>query len=262
MRPSVVRDVRLAGLAAVLTLVAGACDDDGPTGPRLAPSADFPTIQLPPGFRIEKVASGLTFPTAVTWDAQGRMYVAEAGGAFVEEPAPSRILRIDAGGATELVNLEARGLADAVAGMTFHDGAFYVTHREPANRSGAVSRVTPGGAVTRVLTGFLDSQSEHQVNDVRVGPDGRMYLAVGPAGNSAVVGLDLAPFEMRSPGVRTSACQELVLTGRNFETPDFRTPDPTDRALTGAYVPFGTATTPGQRVPAGFVLPGVPVTVW
>jgi len=39
-----------------------------------------------------------------------------------------------------------------------------------------------------------------------------------------------------------------VLVGRNFKTPDFRTDTPGDTVLTGAFVPFGTPTTPGQVI--------------
>jgi glucose/arabinose dehydrogenase len=215
----------------------------------LSPSQAFPTILIPEGYQVEKVVDGLTYPTALTFDDQGRMYVAEAGGAFLDLPPPGRILRIEGGSATEVVNLDTKGVQASVVGLTWHDGAFFISHRDPADRSGAVSRVTPGGEVTRVLTGILDAQAEHQVNDLKVGPDGRMYLGTGPATNAGVVGLDLVPFIMQSPGVRPHPCQEIVLTGINYRTPDFRTPDPSDTVETGAYSPFGTPSTPGQRVP-------------
>jgi glucose/arabinose dehydrogenase len=112
-----------------------------------------------------------------------------------------------------------------------------------------VSRVTPDGQVTQILSGIIDSQSEHQVNDVKIGPDGRMYLAVGRAANSAVVGPDIAPFVMLSPGLHARPCQDIVLRGHNFLTADFRTEAQGDSVLTGAFVPFGTATQPGQRIP-------------
>ncbi len=214
-----------------------------------APTHQFPTIVVPPGFQIEKVVDGLTYPTGMTWDDQGRMYVAEAGGQFLEEPPPPRILRIEPGRATEVVNLDGKGVADSVIGLTWHNGAFYFTHRNPADRTGAVSRVTMDGAVTPLFSGLIDSQSEHQLADIKVGPDGMMYIGTGPAANSAVVGIDIAPFVKRSPELHTTPCQDIVLTGMNFETPDFRTDDPSDKALTGAYVPFGTPTTPGQRIP-------------
>jgi len=39
-----------------------------------------------------------------------------------------------------------------------------------------------------------------------------------------------------------------VLTGQNFQTPEFRTSNPSDTVRTGAFVPFGTETTPGQVI--------------
>lgn len=35
-------------------------------------------VILPPGYRIDRYISGLTFPTGVAWDRNGVMYVAEA----------------------------------------------------------------------------------------------------------------------------------------------------------------------------------------
>ncbi len=237
-------------------------DNDNGSGrpaPPLSPSPDFPLIELPAGFAIEKLADGLTYATSLAWDDDGRLYVLEAGGAFVEEPVPARLLRVDAGSLRQVLNLGSLGLADAVVGLAWHDGAFLLTHRDPDDRSGAVSRVTLGGDVTRLISGLVDSQSEHQVNDIRVGPDGRVYFAAGPASNSGVVGIDLAPFVARSPTVRATPAQDIVLTGVNFLTPDFRTDDQSDTTLTGAFVPFGTATEPGQVIqgsekPGGAIL--------
>jgi len=241
-----------ARVALLLSVVFGGVIASGPSasGHGAARAQQFPVVKLPPGLTIEKVVGGLTYPTAVTWDDDDRMYVTEAGGQFLEEPPPARILRIDGGRAVPLVNLTRGGVADSAAGMTWFDGSFYVVGRDPADRTGAVFRVTPGGQVTKILTGFIDSQSEHQVNDVQVGPDERLYLANGPAANSGVVGIDIAPFVDRSRNLRTTSCVPLVLTGQNFETPDFRTPNQTDKTLTGAFVPFGTKTRPGQRIPA------------
>jgi glucose/arabinose dehydrogenase len=239
------RGVWIGALA--LAAATAACEQETELVAVSSGDPNFPTVQLPRGFRIEKVVDGLNYPTSIAWDNQNRMYVLEAGGQFTEEPPPARLLRIDGGQATEVVNLDSRGIRASAVGMTFHNGAFFVTHRD-ADRTGAVSRVGLDGSVTRILTGIIDSQSEHQVNDIKVGPDGRMYLASGPAGNSAVLGIDNMPLIARSPGMRTTPCQDIILTGRNYETPDFRTPDPSDVTRTGAFVPFGTATTPGQRI--------------
>ncbi len=242
------RGFRLLSSLVMGLLVTACTDHQLPTTPEL--------VQVPDGYRLEKVVDGLNFPTSLAWDAQGKLHVAEAGGGFLPEPQPARILRVEPGKLTEVVNLTAKGVVAPVIGLAFHNGAFYFSHRS-ADLMGAVSRVSAdGGSVNQILGGFVDSQAEHPLNDLRMGPDGRMYLATGPAGNSAVPGMDLAPFISRSPNLRTTAAQDLVLLGRNFKVPDFRTKDNlTDSVMTGAYVPFGVATTVGQRI-AGTSKPG------
>lgn len=217
-------------------------------GPASAQDEQFPLVAVPGGFQLEKVVGGLTYPTALTWDDEGQMYVAESGGSFQEEPPPARILRVEPGRATEVVNLTDEGVGASVVGLTWHDGEFYFTHRAK-DRTGAVSRVTPDGQVTPLFSGILDSASEHQVNDIKVGPDGRMYVASGPAFNSAVAGEDNGPSVERTPDVHTTPCRDIVLTGLNFESSNILTPNnQSDKALTGAFVPFGTETTPGQVI--------------
>ncbi len=208
----------------------------------------FPLIEIASGFKVEKVAEGLNFPTGIAWDSQDGMYVSEAGGGFLEEPPPARILKVTNGQLTEVVNLKAKGVVAPVVGFTFHNGNFYISHKA-ADMTGAVSRISQNGTVTEILKGFLDGGSEHPLNDIRMGPDGRMYLATGPAGNSAVMGPDVAPFVSRVPGLHTTSAKDLVLLGLNFKTEDFRSDNPNDSVMTSAYVPFGTQTTPGQIIP-------------
>lgn len=234
--------IKLSSTVALFAIVFVSCrKNDNP---------DFPLIEVPGGFKVEKVAEGLNFPTAIGWDEQKTMYILEAGGGFLPEPSPARILKIDNGQKTEIVNLTSRGVVAPVVGFTYHNNAFFISHRA-ANLTGAVSRISKDGInLSQILSGFVDGGSEHPLNDLRMGPDGRMYLATGPAGNSAVMGSDVAPFVSRTPSLRTTSAKELVLMGVNFKTPDFTTPAPGDSTMTGAYVPFGTATTPGQRIPA------------
>ncbi len=212
------------------------------------PKNDFPMVKVPGGYQIEKVVGGLTYPTSVVWDNQGTMFVSEAGGGF--EPttySPIRILKVSGGKATEAVNLTGKGVVVPFIGMEWHDGAFYITHRAE-DLTGAVSRVTKDGQVETLITGIVDSQSEHQTNDIRMGPDGRMYIAVGLAGNAGVVGPDIGPFVELSPELHPRPCQDIVLVGKNFQSPNILTEDPDDMALTGAYVPFGVETEPGQVI--------------
>jgi glucose/arabinose dehydrogenase len=222
----------------------------GQAGPTGAGGSGETILRLPDGYRIEKVVDGLNFPTSLAWDDQGRMHVVEAGGAlYPEQKEPIRILRVEQGRATPVVDLTDKGVMTAVVGLAWHDGAFYFTLRDAEDLTGTVSRATPDGEVTEVFSGIVDSQSEHQINDIRVGPDGMMYVSVGAAGNAGVVGPSVAPWIMKSPNLHTTPCQDIVLTGRNFQSPNFMTRnDPDDTVLTGAYVPFGTETRPGQRI--------------
>ena len=91
---------------------------------KLKASANFPMIRLQEGYEIEKIAQELTYPTSVAWDDQGNMYIAEAGGTFLdEEDASARILRLDDNGmTTEVVNLDGK-IYPAISGMTWHNGA-------------------------------------------------------------------------------------------------------------------------------------------
>lgn len=215
----------------------------------------YPVIQMPQGFKIEKVAQGLNLPTSVTWDNDGNMYVVESGGGLEPETlAPLRIMQIKDGKATVVVDLAGKGIKNSIVGLVWYDGAFYITHRAD-DLTGAVSRVTKSGQVTTVFQGIIDSQAEHQINDIRVGPDGRMYVAVGPAGNAGVADLSILPWIMKSPNLHTTPYQDIVLLGNNFKTPDPRTPVTTDTVLTGAFLPFGTPSTPGQVI-KGTKLPG------
>lgn len=206
-------------------------------------------LQLPEGFKAEKLAGGLHLPTSVTWDDEGNMFVAEAGGAlFPEKLAPMRIVQImDDGTTTEVANLNNKGIEPSIVGLTWHDGWFYFTHRAE-DLTGAVSRANKNGQVELVFKGIIDSQSEHQINDIQVGPDGMMYVSVGLAGNAGVMGPVVAPFVKLNPELEPRPCQDIVLIGKNFKSADFRTEDKGDSVLTGAYVPFGVETHPGQVI--------------
>ncbi|HWB05481.1 MAG TPA: hypothetical protein VG796_20855 [Verrucomicrobiales bacterium] len=82
---------RLAVSVAVLSLQTGCFvmrpgSGGGQTanrGPRNVRPGD---IALLPGYRIEPVAAGLTFPTGVAFDASGRPFIVESGYCYVSVP--------------------------------------------------------------------------------------------------------------------------------------------------------------------------------
>ncbi|HEY7835495.1 MAG TPA: hypothetical protein VIG30_18105 [Ktedonobacterales bacterium] len=207
--------------------------------------------QLEPGFRLERVLGGLTFPTSVTFDGASQIYVVDGGFAYGPTYTPARILRLPAewepgaGGADASDVAEVVcdvGLQGPVTGVAFFEGRLYVAHR------GRISVVETGGALRDVLTG-LPSYGDYQNNKIAFGPDGKLYFGQGTATNSGVVVLDNARYGWlrRHPEVCDIPAHDVTLTGQNFTTPNPLGETGTT-ATTGAYSPFGTATTAGQVV--------------
>lgn len=68
-------------------------------------------VALPPGYRIEIIATGLTFPTAVAFDAEGVPHVVEAGFSYGEVWTSPRLLRVATNGSVIPIALELNELA-------------------------------------------------------------------------------------------------------------------------------------------------------
>jgi glucose/arabinose dehydrogenase len=79
--------------------------------------------------------------------------------------------------------------------------------------------------------------------------DGYLYFGQGTATNSGVVGIDNAEFGWlkRKPDFHDIPCGNIQLAGQNFTTDNVLTGSG-QKATTGAYAPYGTATTDGQTI--------------
>src|SRR5215213_1793402 len=55
-------------------------------------------VAVPPGYCVEAVATGLTYPTGVVTDDQDRAYVTESGYCYGEDFRVPRLLRLERGG--------------------------------------------------------------------------------------------------------------------------------------------------------------------
>jgi glucose/arabinose dehydrogenase len=217
-------------------------------------------VALPNGYRIEAVAEGLTFPSGVTFDDQGRVYVIEAGYSYGEVWSTPRLLRIDEGGSTTVV---ATGNNPPWNGVAFADGAFFVAEGGQKN-GGRIIRIEMDGKITPLVEG-LPSLGDHHTNGPVVGTDSKLYFGQGTATNSGVVGIDNAKFGWlkRHPGFHDVPGQDVTLTGENFETDNPLTDDAGDKAETGPFLPFGTPSTSGQviqgKVPCNGAIMRVPL---
>ena len=120
-------------------------------------------IQVPPGFRVETFARGLTQPTAMAYGPDGRIYVTEANG---------RLVAIRRG--TRRPALLARGLRTPL-GLAWRGRNVFVSEQ------GRLERMTLSrGQLTgrRVLVKGVPF-GQHQQDNVAVGPDGRLYWGSG-----------------------------------------------------------------------------------
>ncbi|HSU67614.1 MAG TPA: hypothetical protein VLJ39_12135 [Tepidisphaeraceae bacterium] len=256
--------VLLLGIAGI-TLQGGCLTTAGSNGGGQIASAPVRYVNprdiwLPPGYKIEAVVEGLTFPTGVTFDDRGRVYVVEAGYSYGELWTTPRLLRVVANGVIDVV---AKGDNGPWNGVTFSDGNFYVAEGGEM-RGGRILKINPDGSIIPLIED-LPSYGDHHTNGPVIGPDGYLYFGQGTATNSGVVGTDnfKAGWLKRRPQFHDIPAQDVVLTGANFQTSNpLRTSRPThwyekwfpewfgtqNMAVTGAYVPFGTRTRPGQVI--------------
>ncbi|HZS12102.1 MAG TPA: PQQ-dependent sugar dehydrogenase [Nitrospirales bacterium] len=190
-------------------------------------------IAVPDGYRIDVVATGLTFPTGIAFDASGNAYVTESGYAYGEVTTVPRLLRLKPDGRHDVI--VTGGKNGPWNGVAFHHGALFIAEGGQFE-GGRLLKVTSEGAVT-VLVDDLPSLGDHHTDGPVIGPDGWVYFGQGTATNSGVVGEDNKKFGWvaRFPDFHDTPCRDLTLTGQNFNG-------------TGAYSPLGTISQPGQVI--------------
>lgn len=264
----------LAPILLAVVVFAGCSKKEEPEDEPRAPDAaltevrglDPADVVVPAGYQIEVFASGLSYVSDITFDEAGNAYVAETGGHTYgtgpEAAPPPRILRITPDGQAEvlyneLVDLEnikeaassadmPEGLIPPVTGVTYHDGRLYVAHRSRVSVMG-----TDGSGFETIINGIPSWGEFHNYKPI-FGPDGKMYFFLSTQGNAGTI--DAHWIEVMRAFDKTEAhdspCEDVVLTGENYEMPDLRTEAEGDSTLTGVYVPLGTATQPGQTIPA------------
>jgi glucose/arabinose dehydrogenase len=208
---------------------------------------DPSAIGVPCGYSIEPIVTGLTYPSAAVTDEYDRVYILEAGYSYGEDFRQPRLLRLEPDGGLSVIAVGRNN--GPWTGMSYHRGAFYVSEGGELE-GGRILRITPDGRITSLVEG-LPSMGDHHTNRPVVGPDGYLYFGVGTATNSGVVGPDNDKFGWlkRHPGLCDIPPVDVVLTGQNFVSDNLLKPGVHEPVVTGAYVPYGTKTVPGQVIP-------------
>jgi len=197
------------------------------------PLPDPLAADVPPGYRVEVVASGLTFPSSIEFDDSGTLYIAEAGYVCGDIAAPARVMRVEKDGRIEVVADQLNG---PITDLLWHGGQLYISHR------GKIS-VLVGNEVQDIVTG-LPSQGDCQNNQISAGPDGKLYVGQGTASNSGVVGVDNYVFGWlgKHPNVHDLSPFALELRETQFESLNplkLSTDKEKLNAVTGPFQPFG-----------------------
>ena len=190
---------------------------------------------------VETVADGLSFPTSLAFDGDGTAYIAESGLPFGGASPGGRVWRLENGRRS----LVADDLRAPVNGLTFRDGALYVSE---GGHPGRISRLELDGSRSTVLDD-LPGPGNYHTNMCVFGPDGKLYFSQGAMTNSGIVGLDAYEIGWlrRLPHAHDLPGHEIELAGVNVETRD---PTGSGSVETGAFVAFGTPTARGQRLAA------------
>jgi glucose/arabinose dehydrogenase len=205
-------------------------------------------IEVPPGYRIELVSSGLTFPTGIAFGDRGRIFVVESGYSYGEKLTTPRIIELVGGNVHELATGDPKTGGSPWNGIAFHDGALYVAQGGQLT-GGRIARYPVTGerlGDPAILVDKLPSLGDHHT-DGPVVRDGWVYFGQGTATNSGIVGKDNADFGWlaRHPEFHDVPCEDVRLAGVNITA---KHPLRDEEATTGAYVAFGTPTTPGQVI--------------
>lgn len=201
-------------------------------------------IVVPDGYKIEVVSTGLTYPTSVTFDDDGKIYVIEAGYAYGESFTVPRLLRVD--DISKTVEIAKGSNNGPWTCVTFHEGNFYISEGG-ALEGGKILKIEADGSVKTILEN-LPSYGDHHTNGVII-RNGYIYFGQGTATNSAVVGKDNMNFGWlsRKQDFHDIPCNDVILIGENYETENLLSADG-EIVLTGAFVPYGTKTSPGQVI--------------
>ncbi len=156
---------------------------------------DRAIVETPAGLVLQPFIRSLTAPSAIAFDANRSILIAESGAAG-DEPhifgfridgtrfdiyPYVRRLPFNLGGS------EFR-IYGPVGGITVHDGKVYVSHRD-ANDRGVITALGYDGSHTTIVAD-LPAQGDYGVTDLVFGPNNRLYFGVGAATNSGVVGVD------------------------------------------------------------------------
>ena len=201
------------------------------------PLAKHDHYELEEGYVLRRKVGFLNYPSNVEFGPAGEIFVAEAGFTYPFIYAPARISRVE-GDTTEVI---AEGFHGPLIGLRWYEDGFLATHR------GTLTHVSLNGRKRDLVTD-LPAFGDHHTNHIAIRDD-KVYFGQGTATNSGVVGadnlLEYGWLLTHRKGHDTPP-YDVVLSGANFRSRDAF--NPLRHVETGAFLPFGEPSNPGQVV--------------
>ena len=206
---------------------------------------DRAIVEYPADCTLVQVVKGLNCPTAMCWDSDGNMFIAESG-ADGSEP---HIFGYHKDHSYFNVYPYKRSISffptgfvmyGPIGGMACDHHRLFVSHRDRYGKG--VITILGYDGTHETLIADLPAQGDYGVTDVVI-HNGRVYFGVGTATNSGVVGLDNGAWLRRHPDV----CDVMYAPSGSIKTNGSRfvTPNPlaglggADLAITPPFQPFG-----------------------
>jgi len=217
-----------------------------------AHGATAPTnVTVPPGYSMTAVATGLNFPTAMTFFGD-TIWVTEAGIAGLPT-----VKTIDHKGnvATILTSamLPDGTLVSPLTGIKFARGWIWLVHRQMNTYGvpvGAISRFRPRnpvGTFQTVVSG-IPSFGDHPNSQIVFGPEGRAYFNGAAPTNASVVGPDNG-WATSHPTLHDFPAVDVRLSGIGYQTLiPFPPLDPSAALITEPFMPFGSGPVPAETI--------------
>ena len=190
-------------------------------------------ILLPPGYKIDVFANGLTTPINITFTDQGDILVADSG----ITDGNGKVLKLTKEGFTVIAD----GFNPPLTGITEYQGNIYVSHRR------YITLIQPDGTKKDIIEGLPSNGDHHNNRVVFSGRENVFWARDG--NNSGVVGKDNDwvkehPFFHDYPG------GEITLRGQDFKTSDFLSEDAKRQLSRGPMLLLGFQATKTKRLKA------------
>ena len=176
-----------------------------PPAPKAAGEIPINAIKLPPGFKAELWASGISNARQMTWGDRGTLFVSSrtVGNVYAV---------VDQGGRREVKTLF-KGL-NMPNGVVFKDGALYVAEVSRIAKYEGIENSLDHPPQGKVVIDTLPKDLPHGWKVLSIGPDGKLYFNIGapcniclpPDTHAAIVRVntDGTGFEYVARGVRNS----------------------------------------------------------